>query len=386
MPSDAASSADLSNWRTPPFNIWAFQNIRQVLAVAEIAAPKGPPMPLPSALRTFDDFRLPWGEGQSLTLAAALAATATDGIVVLKDGQVVFEAYFNGLDAHTPHILMSATKAVTGLLAGVLERAGKLDVGAAVCRYVPEVAGTAFDGATVRQLLDMQTGVRLDAEQSARYSAASGWDPSPPGASSADLRSFFSSLNASPRPHGGPFAYISANTDLLGWIMERAGGAPFAELVSEGLWKPLGAEDDAFITTDSSGAARSGGGLNTTVRDFARLGQVMLDGGLREGRQVLPKAWLDDIVEGGDARSWSEGEWGRAFAFISPNMRYRAGWYIVDDQPQTLFAMGIHGQNLFLDPARRVVIAKLSSLGQPIDYSALPMTHRLVEALQSYLA
>lgn len=380
-PDPRPEGLDLSNWRTPPFSQWAFRNAKEIIPAAMVERGDGQPMPLPRASRALEGFALPWGDGSPLTLDEVFETTAGDGMVILKDGEIVFETYAHGLTAQTPHILMSATKAVIGLLAGVLQESGDLDIDAAVSDYVPEIAATAYAGATVRQLMDMRTGVVLDAVQQAVYTAAAHWDPPPQGQAAGDLHGFLSAFTASVKPHGGPFSYISANTDLLGWVMERATGQPVATLLSRHLWRPLGAEQDGYILTDTKGAARCTGGLCITVRDFARLGQMVLQGGRRDGTEIVPGAWIEDILHHGDPEAWAKGEWGQFFGFAGSDIRYRAGWYGVNSAPQHLFAMGIHGQNLFVDRQSGVVIAKLSSQSSPSDYRAIPMTHLAAQAI-----
>lgn len=375
------AEADRSNWRAAPHSRWAFHHVRDLMPVADIAHDPTTVRPLPEAPRSLEGFRLAAGGERTLSLDEALAATATDGLVVLRDGAIVHEAYWNGMAERTAHIVMSATKSVTGLVAGVLSARGVLDLDAPVTAYVPETAATPYEDATLRQMLDMRTGVRLDPVQQGAYAAATGWEA--PGPRPADLHEFFATL-AGPSPaHGGPFAYVSPNTDLLGWAIERAAGRPFAELAGDILWKPMGAADDAFITTDDRGAARCTGGLNATVRDFARLGLLVGDDGRRDGREVLPASLIDDIATNGDARAWAEGEF--AGGFRGMTMRYRGGWYVIDDAPRTLFAMGIHGQNLFVDRANRIVVAKVSSWPQPVDFRAIALTHRIYDEIRRVL-
>ena len=376
--------ADRSNWRDAPFSRWAFHNVREIVPVADIEA-SGTLWPLPEASRPLGAFKLPLENGASLNLDDFLRATATDAMVVLSDGRIVFEFYANGTAQHTPHILMSASKAVVGLLAGILQRNGDLAIDALVSDYVPQIAGTAYHGATVRQLLDMRTGIVLDESQMRAYEAASNWGPIVPGEPGLDFHAFFENLAASRNPHGGPFSYVSANTDLLGWVMERATGRRFADLVSALLWKPMGAAHSAYVTVDSRGAPRCTGGLCATVRDFARIGQLMVQDGRRDGVDIIPPAWIDDIARNGGPKAWQDGEWGKTFAPISPSMTYRSGWYVINEQPQILFAMGVHGQNLFVDRANRLVIAKLSSQGGQIESQAMGLTHRAVPEIRRCL-
>ena len=390
----ADSPADLSNWRTTPHSRWAFHHVDELMPTAPIAAD-------PTAVRALqaadagrlEGFRLAVAADRSLSLEQVLQATATDAFLVLHDGRVVQESYakvgeltaLTGLagpriventaevgSPGTRHILMSATKSVVGLIAGILRSHGSLDLESAVSRIVPEVAHTAYRDATVRQLLDMRTGIRFEPAEQAAYARASGWEPVPAGEPGADLHGFFERSPAGSAPHGGPFSYVSANTDLLGWIIERVTGKPFAELASELLWKPMGAERDAFITTDSHGAPRCTGGLCSTLRDFARVGQLVIEHGAHGSVQVVPPAWLDDIAAGGDLDAWRQGEFFTAFG--SRPMSYRSGWYVVHAEPTLMFAMGIHGQQLFVDRANRLVVAKFSSQSLPTDPRAIGLT------------
>ncbi|RJF74330.1 serine hydrolase domain-containing protein [Rhodopseudomonas palustris] len=383
LPPDAASGATLANWRVPPFSRWAFQHVDELIATARIAKAPDDVWRLPDAPRSFDDFSVRAQGGETLDFAGFLDATATDALVIIQDGAIVCETYANGMTAQTPHIIMSASKSITGLIAGILADRSTLDLEAEVTTVLPEIAGTAYAGATLRQMLDMRTGIVLDIEATRDYAAAAGWDALAPDQPASDLKSFYQNLAIKPQPHGGSFRYASANTDLLGWAIERASGHRFAELVSELLWRPLGAEQPASITLDRGGLARTTGGFSMTARDFARLGQLLQGGGARDGRPVVPPAWVDDLWRNGDRAAWKTGEWQKLFPYR--RMSYRGGWYVVDDEPAMMFAMGIHGQNLFVDPTHRLVIAKLSSQGTPVDTAAWAVTHRALPEIRRCL-
>jgi CubicO group peptidase (beta-lactamase class C family) len=375
-PPSGTGKADRSNWRSPRHSRWAFRHVDEIIPTAPI---ENHPSDISELVEANE-------RGSSALLPKLLLnAIRTDAVVVLRDGKLLFEWYARGNNAHTPHILMSATKAVIGLLAGMLHQTGDLDLDAEVSIYVPEIATTLYRGATLRNLLDMRARIPLEPEQQRAYEVATNWEPAASGEQGADLVSFLQGLTAPHQAHGGPFSYISANTDLLGWAIERATGQTIAALLSARLWKPMGAEDRAYITLDRKGLARCAGGLCATARDFARLGQLIVDNGQRGERQIVPAPVISDITDNGDADAWKNGEWGKSFASISTNMRYRSGWYLVDDQPKTMFAMGIHGQNLFIDRANRIVVAKLSSWKQRIDYVPLWATHRGFERLQRKL-
>ncbi|WP_304219460.1 serine hydrolase [Phenylobacterium aquaticum] len=383
MTTSTDQGANLSNWRTSPFNVWAFHHVREIVPVAEIAAGPGPARALPEALRSFDDFRVQGLGGQTFDWPGFLEATSTDAVVILLNGEIVSETYAHGNAARTPHILMSATKSVTGLICGVLADQGRIDLDTPVSALLPEAAASAWGDATLRQLLDMRTGVVMSPADLQAYADATQWDPVAADAPLTDLLQFFATTTTGFGPHGGPFSYVSANTDLLGLTLARVTGQSFATLVETLLWRPMGAETDAQITVDRLGAARCTGGLCATARDLARLGQLVADGGVRDGRRVLPAAWLDDLWAGGDRQAWRDGQF--APAFPGREMSYRGGWYRIHGDPDFLFAMGIHGQNLFIDRTSGLVIAKLSSIGNPFDPRVVALIHRGADALRNYL-
>jgi CubicO group peptidase (beta-lactamase class C family) len=376
-------NADISNWRTLPFSRWAFRNVGEIIPCAEVDNEPGNVTELAAASRSLAAFRLAAEDGATFHLDQFCKATTTDALVILLNGKIVHEFYDHGMTQHTRHILMSASKSVVGLVAGILNQRGVLDSDARVADLLPEIAGTAYGSATLRQLLDMRTGVVFNKTEQRAYNLATNWDPIAPGEPPMDLRQFFVNMTASAKSHGGPFRYVSANTDLLGWAIERATGKTFAALLSDLLWKPMGAADRASITLDRQGLARCTGGICATARDFARVGQLLVQNGRRADEAIIPPEWIDDILDNGDRQAWATGEWSKLFAYRS--MSYRGGWYVVDDKPGMMFAMGIHGQNLFVDRANRLVIAKLSSQGAAVDVAAWRLTHRAVAEVRRCL-
>lgn len=285
---------------------------------------------------------------------------------------------------------MSATKAVIGILIGILEAKGDVEINVPIAKYVPEMEGSVYSEATIRDLTDMRMEIKLEGEALAAYENCTNWEPADPKNPEADFRSFFSgpAFKGSPAKRNGNFLYVSGNIDLLGWILERATGQTIATLITEHLWKPMGAESDAYITLDRKGLARCTGGLCSTARDLARIGQLMLSNGRSpSGTQIIPQAWVEDILTNGSPEAWRDGEFGKSFGPISKNMRYRAGWYAIGDEGvETSFAMGIHGQNMFLDRKRGLVVVKLSSWKEPIINTQVWATHKAFARLQRGMA
>ena len=216
------------------------------------------------------------------------------------------------------------------------------------------------------------------------YRRAAGWNPLGPGEQPTDLRSFFRELTESDGRHGGRFWYVSPNTDLLGWIIERMSGRRYADLISELLWQPMGAAENAYITVDRLGAPRTAGGMCATTRDLARVGQMLLEGGSFRGRQVVPSSWIDMILNDGDREAWSAGNLASYYPGLP--IHYRAKWYVERSESPVLFCLGIHGQNLVVDTNNEIVIAKFSSQPQPLDVECIALTGTLVGALRKSLA
>lgn len=356
----------LANWQDPPFSRWAFQHVRELIPTARMARGDGPVAPLTTALRDLGGVAVPMG-GRTLTVETALEATWTDGWIVIHDGRVVAETYRNGLAPSTTHLLMSVSKSLTSTLAGALVGRGTLDVDAPVVDMVDELRGGSFERCTVRHLLDMRAGTRFD-EDYANLDAdvrvieqVWGWRPRTRRRLPADGYAYMRGLRNA-RPHGGPFEYRSILTDVLGWVLERAGGGSFAELFSRHVWAPMGAEHDAEVTVDAHGCALEDGGICTTLRDLARLGQVHLDGGRIDGRQVVPAAWVESILDPDPdlARAFRASPDGRRIRGF-PDARYHLQWWVLDPAAGIWSGSGIHGQQLLVHRPSRTVVAKLST-------------------------
>ena len=352
FPAPPEGQVTLANWRTSPFNHWAFHHVREIVPSAEIANAPEAALPLPAG----EALEMPEGYD------AFLSDTGVDALVVLHKGRLVHETYRNGMGPHDPHILMSVSKSMLGLLAGVLVGRGVLDVDRAVEHYLPELEGSGFEGATIRQLLDMRVGVEFNEDYEVtsgpiiQYRKSTLWNPLEPGEVAMDLRTFLASLKDRDGPHGGPFGYKSPCTDLLGWVIERAAGRRYADLFSELIFQPMGAERPGYITVDRFGAPRCAGGMCMTARDLARIGHLVAE----RGAGIVPEAWIDDIMTGGDPEAWAKGNF--AADFGPEEMHYRAKWYVYRTRGPVLYCVGIHGQNLAVDPANGIVLARFGSL------------------------
>lgn len=311
----------------------------------------------------------PLGGGETMTWREALAANYTDGIVVLHEGRIVYERYAGCLTERGRHGAMSVTKSLVGLLGEILVVEGVLDENARVGTLIPELAASAFGDATLRQVLDMTTGLRYSedyADPDAEvwlYTAAASSLPKPDGYDGP--RSYWEYLQTV-RPegnHGAAFAYKTINTDALGWILARATGRSVADLLSERIWSRMGAEQDAYFTVDAIGTPYAGGGLSASLRDLARIGQLMLDEGAIHGRRLFPAGVVRRIRAGGDREAFAKAGYGTL-----DGGSYRSMWWVFHDDHGAYAARGVHGQTIYVDPTARMVIARFAS--HPVAFNA----------------
>lgn len=363
------AAISLANWRTAPHNRWSFQHVEEFIPTATIQTRTRPAQRLVNA-GLLVDLDVPAREGGTVPIETYFGETFADGFVALKDGVMVGEWFAPGADPERPHVVFSVSKSITAVLAGIVEADGLLDTTAPVTAYVPEVRGSAYGDATVRDLLDMVVSIDfdeayLDADGAFdRYRRAMLWNPQRPGEPEENMVGFLSTLGKAAHAHGARFHYVSPNTDMAGLVVERAAGVRFPDLLASRLWGPMGATGSAYVTVDRAGSSRAAGGICITVADLARLGQLILDGGrTTAGVQVIPAAWIDDMRNNGDRQAWVDGN----FHYMFPEGRYRSFWYDVGDGRGTFCAIGIHGQWLWVDPTSRVVLAKISSQPQPSD-------------------
>jgi CubicO group peptidase (beta-lactamase class C family) len=352
---------------------WSLSHMRELVPTAAVWRGTAPASDMGAAGRdseaaidalTFDDL-----QGRRHTWAGSLAHTYTDGIIVLHRGVKVFERYFGALQAHRPHACFSITKSYAATLAAILLRENILDEDKTVAYYLPEMAGTAYEDATLRQVLDMQIGVQY----SELYSdpQAHIWDYARAGglrtrsADHAGPGNFYDYLVTLRKAgdHGTEFAYKTVNTEVMCWIMRRVTGVALADMLSERIWSQIGCEEDAYLSVDSIGVAMGGGGMSATLRDLCRFGELMRCEGAWRGRQVIPPEVVADIRRGADTAKFA-----KAGLTLLTGYSYRNMWWISHNPLGAFEARGIHGQRLHIAPHAEVVVARFCS--HPIAASA----------------
>ena len=370
----------IDNWREHPNNRWAFQHVRQIIPTATIRAGHTRRL-LETRFQDIGSLQVDSNVGQ-IEFVELLKASHTDGLVVLHHGDMVYQWHADYYDMSNPHIVFSISKSITAMLAGILEAQGLIDCEAPVVDYVSGVRGSVYGNCTIRNLLDMT--VALDFEENysdkeseyMRYREATGWNAVDQTGGPADLESFLYSLRQSEAPHGDTFLYRSPNSDLLGLLIERVAAEPLATLFSKYLWQPMGAVGDGYVTVDRLGLARAAGGVCIHPIDLAGIGQMFLNDGKVGDQQVIPVSWIADTRFNGDKGSWSRGDYHHKY----PNGRYRNKWYQAGNNDGVIGGRGIHGQILYINPRRKVVIAKLTSQPTPLDDV---MTARVLKAFDA---
>jgi len=304
----------------------------------------------------------PLGSDRRMTWEDAFAVNFTDGIIVLHHGRIVYERYDGCLDAAALHGAMSVTKSLTGLLGEMLVAEGTLDENALVGDLIPELRASAFGDATVRQVMDMTTALDYSedyADPNAEvwtYAKAGSPLPKPDGYDGP--RTYFEFLQTVQKrgQHGEAFGYKTVNADALGWLIARATRQSVATLLSQRLWSRLGTEREAFYTVDSIGTPFAGGGFNATLRDLARLGQLLLNDGRLDGEQLVPRLAIDSIRRGGHTEAFKAARYDLLLGWS-----YRSMWWVTHDDHGAYAARGVHGQTIWIDPTADMVVVRFAS-------------------------
>jgi CubicO group peptidase (beta-lactamase class C family) len=381
----------VANWLEAPYNRWSFWHVRELFPTQLVSRGSLPVRPLPaSPVDHLGSVPLTRVDGSSATVNDVMADTFTDAVLVVQNGNLVSEWYAAEGAATRQHLMMSVSKSIVGCVAAVLVEQGLLDPSHEITAYVPELAASGFAGATVRHLLDMRSGVAFREEYTNPEAEVrildewTGWRPSHPDEEVRGLYNFLTTLTAD-QEHGGSFSYRSAETDVLGWVCERASHHRMADLVSNLLWEPMGAEFDAAFICDGIGTAVHDGGFAATARDIARFGQLLLDEGtvpLDEGgyRSVVSPSWIHQgWAVDADARE--------AFANSRAEQAFPGGWYRNQfwfrpgKHGDVLLALGIYGQMLHVNRHTGTICVKFSSWPDAQNPAYLNDTVRAFDAI-----
>lgn len=328
----------------------------------------------------------PIGSREKMTFKQSLLANYTDGMLILHGGRIVYERYFGCLDETGKHGAMSMTKSLTGLLAEILVSEGVLDETALVSSIIPELTDSAFGSATVRQVMDMTTGLSYSEDYSDPnadiwiYSRAASPLPKPAGYTGPDGYFEYLQTVKPEGQHGDAFHYKTINTDTLGWIISRVSGMEVTELLSERIWRRMGAEQDAYMTVDGKGTPFAGGGLSAGLRDLGRIGLLMLNEGEINGRRLFSPEVVASIRRGGSKEAFE-----KAGYSTLKGGSYRSMWWLFHNRNGAYAARGVHGQTIYVDPAADMVIVRFASFPTAKNGKIDPTSLPAYEAVAKYL-
>ena len=291
---------------------------------------------------------------RELDVGAFMDRNALVGILALHRGKVVLERYALGLREHDRWSTMSTVKSMTAVLVGAALHDGSLDsIDAPLTRFLPTLAGSAYEGVTLRHLLTMSSGTRWTEDYADPLSDVNRYSKSLADRVPGGVLALMASL---PRAHapGTTFLYNSGDTYLLGAALTRAVGMPLADYMSRRIWQPAGMEVDAFYTVESEGGQEIGGSrAGMALRDFGRFAQVVLDDGVIDGQRLLPEGWIDAMAT-------------PAFALAAPTVvditHYGFSWWLGDG---VMSALGHAGQRIDIFRKEQLAVVTLGCFPEP---------------------
>lgn len=371
-----------------PQTRWSFSHWRQFWPTVDVARGTAPVRELSIHERSdLEAVRFtPIGGGEPMSWAESLYANYTDGILVLHRGQNIYERYFGELTPERLHVCFSVTKSFFGTLAAMLIADGVLERDRTVAHYIPELARSGFGDATVGQVLDMTTAIEFTENYTGSappsmkaYSRAIGFASRGAGSPPKSIYSFLASIQKQGM-HGDAFTYRTPNTDVVGWLIARVTGRGPADVLSDRIWRRLGAEADGFLVVDDDGTPQVGLSLNVRLRDLARFGELVRLGGSIGGEQIIPAAVIADIRDGGSRDAFAKSSYTQLRGWS-----YRNQWWISHDEHGSFMARGVHGQAIYVNPAAELVIARFAShplaSNTNLDPTSLPAYRAIADHL-----
>ncbi len=344
---------------SPDLAVNTFRNIDRLLPTRTVR-PSSRPKALPpsDAARTsvLRAVRVPYG-GQSYSVDQFLEANRVAGLLVLRDGQIVEERYRFGNTARTRWMSMSVAKSITSTLVGAALRDGYIaSINDPVTKYVPSLRGSAYDGVSVRDVLMMSSGVRWRETYTDPTSDRRRLLEAQISLTSGSAMAVMRSLPRSAEP-GTRNTYNTGETQVVAEVVRHAVGKPLATYLSERIWSRYGMEREATWWLESPDGVEIGGsGFSATLRDYARFGQFILDGGVVSGDSVLPSGWLAEATSPKTLRRGAALDYGYL---------WWPGTSSADRRDRAFSAEGIHGQFLYVNPSARIVIAVWSARPKP---------------------
>ena len=293
-------------------------------------------------------------EGKEKNLKEALDYFCTDGLIILHNDRILYENYWNGNDRYSKHISWSVAKSFLSALIGIAIEQGLIDsIEDPATKYLPDFMGTGYDGVKIKNILQMSSGVSFNEDYADPDSDINKFGRAT--ARGTPFRDFAKTLEKE-KEQGTYNHYVSIDTQVLAMILETVSEMPLREYLSKKIWSKIGMESDAYYITDKTGVDMALGGLNATLRDYAKFGYLYLNNGSWFGEQIVPEDWVkashtpDAPHLMPNAGELSSNDWG-----------YGYQWWVPGDPITDYTAHGVYNQFVYVDPESGIVIAKTSS-------------------------
>ncbi|WP_226640477.1 serine hydrolase domain-containing protein [Bacillus tropicus] len=353
------------NWLDDPYLRWSYTHMKEFTLINEVNHNPDQVSHFSTALQNLDDFAVERRLGNTTPLKKLLDDNKTDAFVVVHNGQLVYERYFNGYNENEPHGMASLAKVFTGAIIQSLAEENRIDLEKTADTYIKELKNTPFGKATLQRLMDMQVSVEypthgyehpaLENQDAQLYLAS---NILPRGKNYDGPMKIYDMLREAEEtaPPGSDFSYDNGSAETLAWIIRTITGKSLAENVSERIWSQIGMEENAYYVTDETKVEQASAGLNATARDMARFGQLLLNNGEYNGKQILPSSITEDI------KNVQEGE-----LAVGPgaSISYHNQWWIPHNEQGAFEVLGSYGQTLYIDPKANMVIVHFSSNATP---------------------
>ena len=331
--------------------VYNFLNMDKIFPTREIKASKNP-KPLKRNTKTLPETF--FFEGEEKNLQEYLDYFWSDGMIVLHKNEMVYENYWLGNNENKRHISWSVAKSFISALVGIAYEEGLIDsLDDPVTKYLNDFKETGYDGVTIKDILQMSSGVLFNEDYADYDSDINRFGRAV--ATGTSMRDFSKTLTREREP-GTYMHYVSINTQVLGFLLQEVTNKSISQYLYDKIWNPLGMEDSAYFILDDVKDEFALGGLNATLRDYAKFGLLYLQNGHWSDNQIISKQWIEDshntdgihLVPG--ERETSSNPWG-----------YGYQWWVPGFPDTDYTASGVYNQYIYIDPLSEIVIAKTSS-------------------------
>ena len=331
--------------------VYNFLNMDKIFPTRDIKASKNP-KPLKRNIKTLPETF--FFDGEEKNLQEYLDYFWSDGMIVLHKNEMVYENYWLGNNENKRHISWSVAKSFISALVGIAYEEGLIDsLDDPVTKYLDDFKETGYDDVTIKDILQMSSGVLFNEDYADYDSDINRFGRAV--ATGTSMRDFSKTL-AREREPGTYMHYVSINTQVLGFLLQEVTNKSISQYLYDKIWNPLGMEDSAYFILDDVKDEFALGGLNATLRDYAKFGLLYLQYGRWSDNQIISKQWIEDshstdaihLVPG--ERETSSNPWG-----------YGYQWWVPGFPDTDYTASGVYNQYIYIDPLSEIVIAKTSS-------------------------